>query len=53
MVQGEHGHRGVKRAVGEGQLLGRALHGGAAPGGRCARITADGSTAVTSRSDGS
>ena len=29
-----------------------ATHG-AAPGGRCARMTADGSTAVTSRSGGS
>lgn len=29
-----------------------AIHG-AEPGGRCARMTADGSTAVTSRSTGS
>ena len=36
-----------------GSASARASTHGAAPGGRCARITADGSTAVTSRSRGS
>ena len=36
-----------------GSASARASMHGAAPGGRCARITADGSTAVTSRSRGS
>ena len=36
-----------------GRLSAAAATHGAAPAGRCARMTADGSTAVTSRSEGS
>jgi hypothetical protein len=42
-----------KELSSNGSSSARASTTGAAPGGRCARITADGSTAVTSRSGGS
>jgi hypothetical protein len=42
-----------KLRSGNGSISARASIAGAASGGRCARMTADGSTASTSRSAGS
>ena len=53
VVVAEHRHGGVEAAVLERQLLGDRAHTGAAPSGRWAIITSDGSTATTSRSAGS
>jgi hypothetical protein len=53
MVVGEDGIAASKEPSGKGRTSAEASTPGAAPGGRCARITVDGSTAVTSRSDGS
>jgi hypothetical protein len=54
VVVGEHGHRRVERAVGERQRLGARVDArGRVSRPLRARMTADGSTAVTSRSRGS
>jgi hypothetical protein len=53
MLIGQHAHRRVETLIGERQPLGHGGQAWAAPGGRCARITADGSTATTLRPGGS
>ena len=53
VVDGEHGERGVEGSSSKGSDSAPAWTTGAASGGRWAIITADGSTATTSRSTGS
>ena len=53
VVDGAEGHRGVEGLVGERQALRGGGHARRRALGRCARMTADGSTAVTSRPGGS
>ena len=53
LVHGDHGHRGVEAGIGERQVLGGGIDRRPRCAGRCARIDADGSTAVTARSSGS
>ena len=52
VVVGEDRHRGVEGLIGKGQSLGRCGDAGRGVADRCARITAEGSTAVTFRSGG-
>jgi hypothetical protein len=53
VMNGGKSHRGIEGLVLERKALRVAATHSAAPAGRWARMIADGSTAVTSRSEGS
>ncbi|HJZ36592.1 MAG TPA: hypothetical protein VJ204_10025 [Solirubrobacterales bacterium] len=53
MVDREDGERGVEGVVLEGEVVGGASIAGGSAASRFARISAEGSTAITSRSVGS